>query len=78
MIGSSIRGSVCTAPAAKRADHVSARKIFKRCAMEGVLAATPWMAWTEENGYDRPSDPAEPAEWDRKAAGAGYSIGQFN
>jgi hypothetical protein len=78
MIGSSIRGSISTAPAAKMADHVSARRIFKHCAKEGVLAATPWMAWTEENGYDRPSDPAEAADWDRKAAGAGYSIGQSN
>ncbi|MBV8443236.1 MAG: sel1 repeat family protein [Hyphomicrobiales bacterium] len=65
-------------PAAKMGDHVSARRIFERCAKEGVLAAMPWMAWTEENGYDRPSDPAKAAEWDRKAADAGYSIGQFN
>ena len=36
------------------------------------------MAWTGDNRYDRPSDPAKAAEWDRKAAEAGYSIGQFN
>jgi hypothetical protein len=50
------------------------RRIFERIAKEGVLAAMPWMAWTEENGYDRPSDPARAAEWDRKAADAGYRL----
>ena len=65
-------------PAAKMGDHVTARKIFERCSKEGVLAAMPWMAWTEENGYDKPSDPAKAAEWDRRAAEAGYSIGEFN
>jgi len=65
-------------PAANMGDHVSARRIFARCSKEGVLGAMPWMAWTEENGYDRPGDPARAVDWDRKAAEAGYSIGQFN
>ncbi len=65
-------------PAAKMGDHVLARGIFERCSKEGVLGAMPWMAWTAENGYDHASDPVKAAEWDRKAADAGYSIGQFN
>ena len=65
-------------PAAKMGAHSAARAIFERCSKEGVLAAMPWMSWTEENGYDRPSDPAQAAEWDRRAAEAGYSIGEFN
>ncbi len=38
----------------------------------------PWMAWTEENGYDQPADPAKAAEWDRKLAEKGSSLGKFN
>jgi TPR repeat protein len=38
----------------------------------------PWAAWTEENGYDRPSDPAKAADWDKRLADTGSSIGQLN
>jgi len=65
-------------PAAKMGNHEMAVRIFERCAKEGVLGTMPWMAWEEENGYIKPSDPAKAAEWDKKAADAGYSIGQFN
>jgi uncharacterized protein len=65
-------------PAAKMGDHAAARRIFERCSREGVMGAMPWMSWTEENGYDRPASPEKAADWDRRAAEAGYSIGQFN
>jgi TPR repeat protein len=38
----------------------------------------PWAAWTEENGYDRPSDPAKAADWDKRLADTDSSIGQLN
>ena len=62
----------------KMGDHKIANRIFERCAAEGVMAALPWLAWEEENGYVNGSNPEKAAEWDRKAAEAGYSIGQFN
>ncbi|MGO9942516.1 MAG: tetratricopeptide repeat protein [Rhodoblastus sp.] len=58
--------------------HEDARRVFERCSEAGIAGAMPWMAWTEENGYDRPSDPVAAAEWDRKLADAGSSLGQFN
>ena len=63
---------------AKMGDHSRATRIFERCAAEGVMAALPWMAWEEENGYLNGSNPEKAAEWGRMAAEAGYSIGQFN
>ncbi|WP_298356836.1 sel1 repeat family protein [Rhodoblastus sp.] len=62
----------------KTGQHDEARRIFERCANEGNLNAMPWMSFLEENGYDRPSDPAKAAEWDRKLADKGSSLGQFN
>ena len=43
-----------------------------------ITGSMPWMAWTEENGYDRPSDPVAAAEWDKTLADTGSSLGQFN
>jgi uncharacterized protein len=63
---------------AKSGNHPGARKIFDRCASEGVLGAMPWAAWEAENGFDKPSDPVKAAEWDRRAAEAGYSVGELN
>jgi hypothetical protein len=65
-------------PAAKMGNHPAARKIFERCAEAGVTGAMPWIAWTEENGYDRPSAPGKAAEWDKRLADTGSSLGQFN
>ncbi|MCW2317421.1 TPR repeat protein [Rhodoblastus acidophilus] len=65
-------------PIAKMGWHEPARKIFERCAQHGNPYAMPWAAWTEENGYDRPSDPAAAAEWDRKLAETGSALGQLN
>ncbi len=38
----------------------------------------PWMSYLDENGYDRPSDPVAAADWDKKLADTGSSLGQFN
>ena len=62
----------------KTGQHEEARKIFERCANEGNLQAMPWMSYTEENGFDRPSNPVAAAEWDKKLADKGSSLGQFN
>ena len=65
-------------PLAKMGWHDAARRIFTRCAEHGNPYAMPWAAWTEENGYDRPSDPVKAAEWDKTLADTGSSLGQFN
>jgi uncharacterized protein len=65
-------------PAAKMGNHEIAVRIFERCSREGVLGTMPWMAWEKENGYIEPSNPEEAALWDKKAADAGYSIGELN
>jgi len=65
-------------PIAKMGWHEPARKIFTRCAENGNPYAMPWAAWTEENGYDRPSNPAAAAEWDKKLAETGSALGQLN
>ncbi len=62
----------------KTGQHEEARRIFERCASHGNLNAMPWMSYLEENGYDRPSDPAKAAEWDKKLSDAGSSLGAFN
>jgi len=65
-------------PLAKMGWHEDARRIFERCSQAGIVGAMPWMAWTEENGYDQPSNPAKAAEWDKKLADTGSSLGKFN
>ena len=65
-------------PIAKMGWHEEARRIFERCSEHGIEGAMPWAAWQEENGYDRPSNPVAAAEWDRKLADRGSSLGQFN
>jgi TPR repeat protein len=64
--------------AAKMGWHEAARKIFEKCSAEGVEGAMPWMSWTEENGYDKPADPAKAADWDRRLAERGNSLGALN
>jgi TPR repeat protein len=65
-------------PIAKMGWHEEARRIFERCSEHGIVGSMPWMSWTEENGYDRPSNPVAAAEWDKKLADRGSSLGQFN
>jgi hypothetical protein len=62
----------------KTGQHDVARRIFERCANAGNLNAMPWMSFMKENGYDLPSDPVAAAEWDKKLADTGSSLGQFN
>jgi TPR repeat protein len=62
----------------KTGRHDEARKIFERCARDGNENAMPWMSFMEENGFDRPSDPAAAADWDKKLADRGSSLGAFN
>ena len=62
----------------KTGQHDVARRIFERCANAGNLNAFPWMSFMKENGYDQPSDPVAAAEWDKKLADTGSSLGQFN
>ncbi|MFS8039546.1 hypothetical protein ACI7BZ_21805 [Xanthobacter sp. AM11] len=62
--------------AAKAGMHVYAERIFAYCAEKGVTGALPWMAWIEENGYTHPSNPAAAAEWDRRSAELGSSVGE--
>ena len=65
-------------PIAKMGWHEEARRIFERCAEHGNLSAMAWSAWTEENGYDLPSNPVAAAAWDQRLADTGSSLGQFN
>jgi len=62
----------------KTGQHEEARKIFERCANEGNELAMPWMSYMEENGFERPSNPVAAAEWDRRLADRGSSLGAFN
>ena len=62
----------------KTGQHEEARKIFERCASDGNELAMPWMSYMEENGFDRPSNPMAAAEWDRRLADRGSSLGAFN
>lgn len=65
-------------PALRLGKYPAARKIFERCAKEGVVGAMPFASSIEENGIDRPSNPEAAAEWDRKLADTGSSLGAFN
>jgi TPR repeat protein len=62
----------------KTGQHAEARKIFERCANAGNDNAMPWMSYMEENGFERPSNPVAAAEWDRRLADRGSSLGAFN
>ncbi len=62
----------------KTGSHEDARRVFERCAAAGNQYSMPWMSYLEENGYDRPSDPVAAADWDKKLADTGSSLGQFN
>ena len=62
----------------KMGSHEPARQIFERCSEHGNLQTMPWSAWTEEMGYDRPSNPDAAAAWDKKLADAGEPLGKLN
>lgn len=65
-------------PALKLGNHPAARRILERCAREGMEGAMPAISASEENGIDKPSNPEAAAEWDRKLADKGSSLGAFN
>jgi TPR repeat protein len=62
----------------KTGQHEEARKIFERCANAGNELAVPWMSFMEENGFERSSNPVAAAEWDKRLADRGSSLGAFN
>ncbi|PPQ39321.1 hypothetical protein SAMN06265338_103163 [Rhodoblastus acidophilus] len=62
----------------KTGQHEEARKIFERCANEGNDNAMPWMSYMEENGFERPANPIAAADWDKRLADRGSSLGAFN
>jgi TPR repeat protein len=64
--------------ATKSGDHEGANTIFETCTDQGYVGAMHWRSYMAHNGYGMPEDPAEAAEWDRRAAELGDPVGQFN
>jgi TPR repeat protein len=64
--------------AVKSGRHDWGNDIFEACAEQGYTSVYHWRSYMAHNGLGRPEDPAEAAEWDKKAADAGDPIGQFN
>lgn len=64
--------------ATKSGDHEGANQIFKTCTEQGYVAAMHWRSHMAHNGLGQPENPAEAAEWDRRAAELGNPVGQFN
>ncbi|MFZ3581579.1 tetratricopeptide repeat protein [Loktanella sp. DJP18] len=62
----------------KSGRHGAARKTFEACAGDGYPGAMTWMGYLDNNGFGGDYDPDAAAEWDRRAAEAGDSVGQFN
>jgi hypothetical protein len=62
----------------KSGDHASARAIFEQCANAGYTAAMTWMSQLDDNGLGADENPDAAAEWNRRAAEAGDSVGKFN
>ena len=64
--------------ATKNDNHKLARKLTKRCAEAGYTKAMTWMSQLENNGLGGEYNPDASADWDRKAAEAGDTVGKFN
>ena len=64
--------------ATKSGRHDWANTIFETCTEQGYVGAYHWRSYMAHNGFGRPEDPAEAAEWDRRAAETGDPVGQFN
>ncbi|MBU2359009.1 MAG: sel1 repeat family protein [Alphaproteobacteria bacterium] len=62
----------------KSGRHGAARQTFETCAGDGYSGAMTWMGYLDNNGFGGEYDPDAAAAWDRKAAEAGDSVGQFN
>jgi len=55
-----------------------ARRFATRCAEAGIIKAMTWMSYLEMNGIGGPVNAEAAAEWDRRAAEAGSSVGMYN
>lgn len=64
--------------AAKAGLKHHARRIFEYCTDKGYGGAYPWMSWLEDTGATSICNSEMSAEWDRRAAATGDSLGQFN
>lgn len=64
--------------AAKNGLKPQARRIFEYCAGKGYGGAYPWMSWLEDTGATSICNAEMSAEWDRRAAATGDSLGQLN
>ena len=62
----------------KSGRHGAARQTFQTCANQGYAGAMTWMGYLDTNGFGGAYDPDAAAAWDRRAAEAGDSVGQFN
>ena len=62
----------------KKGDHADARDVFGACAEDGWTRAMTWMGQMENNGLGGDYDPDAAAEWDRRSAEAGDTVGKFN
>jgi len=62
----------------KKGDHGAAREIFTPCANAGYTGAMNWMSALADNGLGAAENPDEAAEWSRRSAEAGDSVGMFN
>ncbi len=65
-------------PLTKSGNHAAARFLLENCARAGYTAAMTWMGQLDNNGLGGDYDPEAAAEWDRRAAELGDSVGKFN
>jgi TPR repeat protein len=64
--------------ATKNSDHGLSRNLTRLCAEAGYTKAMTWMSQLENNGLGGEYNPDASADWDRRAAEAGDSVGKFN
>lgn len=62
----------------KSGDHSAARAIFEACAAAGYTGAMTWMSQLDNNGLGGEYNPDGAANWDKRAADEGDSVGKFN
>ncbi|WP_424972258.1 tetratricopeptide repeat protein [Dinoroseobacter sp. S76] len=62
----------------KNDNHELARQLTRRCAEAGYAKAMTWMSQLENNGLGGDYNPDASAEWDRRAAESGDTVGKFN
>ncbi len=62
----------------KSGRHEAARTLFLNCAQVGYAVAMTWMSQLDNNGLGGEYNPDAAAEWDRRAAELGDSVGKSN